>query len=347
MAEQARPRRLGLRRPRLGLGQGLISQGRRAIVVALPLVLLATACAGTVTREGDLSRVRIMAPAAPGGGWDTTSRVLQRTMQREGLVRNVQVFNVEGAGGIIGLGQLAREDDAALLMTMGLVMLGAVETNQSEVTLQDVVPIALLTGEPLVIVVPADSPFQTIDDFTAALLADPRGTAIAGGSAGGADQILAGLVAQDIGLDPVEVNYIPYSGGGESLAALLGGQVAAGISGAGEYAPQVESGDLRALAVSGTEPSSQLPDVETLQDLGVDVELTNWRGVMASPDISDQERSDLIELMTLVHDSDEWAEALETNGWDDEFMTGDEFGEFIEAENERVNAILREIGLVT
>lgn len=334
MARQARTSRIG--------------PGRWVIAAVLPLALLAmAACAGTVTREGDLSRVRIMAPASPGGGWDTTSRVLQRTLQREGLVRNVQVFNVEGAGGIIGLGQLAREDDAALLMTMGLVMLGAIQTNQSDVTLQDVEPIALLTGEPLVIVVPADSPFETIDDLTAALLEDPRGNAIAGGSAGGADQILAGLVAQDIGLDPVQINYIPYSGGGESLAALLGGQVAAGISGVGEYAPQVESGDLRALAVSGEEPSGQLPEVETLQDLGVDVELTNWRGVMASPDLSEEERADLIELVTLVHDSDEWAEALETNGWEDEFMTGDDFGEFIEAENERVNAILREIGLIS
>jgi len=312
----------------------------------ITLALACTGCAGTVNKEGDLSRVRIMAPASPGGGWDTTSRVLQRTLQREGLVRNVQVFNVEGAGGTIGLGQLAREDDAALLMTMGLVMLGAVQTNESEVTLDEVEPIALLTGEPLVIVVPADSPLQTVEDLAAALRDDPGGTAIAGGSAGGADHILAGLVAKAVGGDPEQINYIPYSGGGESLAALLGSQVAAGISGVGEYAPQVESGDLRALAVSGEERSDQLPDVSTLREQGVDVEVTNWRGVMAAPDISEQERADLIDLVQRAHDTEEWALALETNGWEDEFMTGDEFRAFLDSEDERVNGILREIGLI-
>ena len=312
----------------------------------MAVVVPTAGCAGTVAQTGDLSRIRIMAPASPGGGWDTTSRVLQQTMQRSGLVRNVQVFNVEGAGGIIGLGQLARESDDNLLMTMGLVMLGAIETNASDVTLADVTPIARLTGESLVIVVPADSPYETLEDFTAAWAADPGGNAIAGGSAGGADNMLAGLVAEQAGLDPQTVNYIAYSGGGESLSALLGNQVAAGISGVGEYAELVRSGDLRALAVSGTERSDQLPDTPTLQESGVDVELTNWRGLMAPPGIDDQQRADLIALLEDAHDSEEWTEALANNGWEDQFLVGDEFGTYIEEEQVRVREILVEIGLV-
>ena len=317
-----------------------------ALVITIALAP-AAGCAGTVVTAGDLSRIRVMAPASPGGGWDTTSRVLQQTLQRSGLVRNVQVFNVEGAGGIIGLGQLERESDDNLLMTMGLVMLGAIETNESDVTLEDVTPIARLTGESLVIVVPGDSPYETLEDFTTAWADDPGGNAIAGGSAGGADQMLAGLVAEQVDLDPQLVNYIAYSGGGESLAALLGNQVAAGISGVGEYAELVRSGDLRALAVSGTARSDQLPDTPTLQESGVEVELTNWRGVMAPPGIDDQQRADLIELIEDAHDSEEWAEALADNGWEDQFLTGDDFGAYIEEEQVRVREILVQIGLAT
>lgn len=317
------------------------------IGVILACALLFSGCAGTVTGQGDLSRIRIMAPASPGGGWDTTSRVLQRTLQRGGIARNVQVFNVEGAGGTIGLGQLSRESDDALLMTMGLVMVGAIETNKSSTRLDDVTPIARLTGESEVIVVPAKSKFQTLDDFLAAWKQNPRGVPIAGGSAGGADQILAGLMAQAAGIDPKQVNYIPYSGGGESLGALLGGKVAAGISGVGEYSEQVKSGDLRALAVSGAERSNQLPDAKTLAEQGIDVELSNWRGVMARPGMSAQARADLTDVVKRAYDSEEWKEALANQGWEDQFMVGDEFGAFVESEEQRVNKVLREIGLVT
>ena len=271
---------------------------------------------------------------------------MQQALQRSGLVRNVQVFNVEGAGGVIGLGQLVRETDDNLLMTMGLVMLGAVETNNQSVTLDEVTPIARLTGETEVLVVPADSPYQTLEDFTTAWAEDAGGNAIAGGSAGGTDHMLAGMMAVAVGVDPASVNYVAYSGGGESLAALLGNQVAAGISGVGEYAELVRSGDLRALAVSGAERSDQLPDTPTLQEQGVDVELTNWRGVMAPPSISDEQRDDLIGLIEDMYETEEWQEALANNGWDDEFLVGDDFGAFIEQERTRVHEILLEIGLV-
>jgi putative tricarboxylic transport membrane protein len=287
-----------------------------------------------------------MAPASPGGGWDTTSRILQRVIQRERLARNVQVFNVEGAGGIIGLGQLAREGDDALLMMMGLVMLGAVLTNDSAVTLTDVTPIARLTGESEIVVVPAESRHRTMAGFVAAWRRNPRRMPIAGGSAGGSDQILAGLIAQAADVDPRRINYIPYSGGGESLAALLGNQVAAGISGVGEYAAQVRSGDLRALAVSGAERSSRLPGTPTLREQDLDVELSNWRGVMARPGMGAKARADLTALVTAAHDSARWREALEGQGWDDAFLAGDSYGRFLADEQRRVREILAGIGLV-
>jgi putative tricarboxylic transport membrane protein len=326
-----------------------VSLSRRSFLagaVAAPALAALAGCAGTVVQPGDLSRLRMMVPASPGGGWDTTARTLQRVIQQAGVARNVQVFNVEGAGGTIGLGQLAREDDDALLMMMGLVMVGAVDTNDSSTRLTDVTPIAQLIGETELIVVPAESPYDDLAAFVEAWAADPRGTPIAGGSAGGTDQILAGLLAQAAGIDPVQVNYIPYSGGGESLAALLGNQVAAGISGTADYGEQVTSGTLKGLAVSTAERSGQVPDVPTIIESGFDVEVTNWRGLMARPGMSDDARDDLIALVQDAHDSDEWAEALENNGWLDTFQTGDEYGDFLAEEETRVRQILTEIGLI-
>ena len=314
--------------------------------LAAPALGVLAGCAGTVVQPGDLSRLRMMVPASPGGGWDTTARTLQRVIQSSGVARNVQVFNVEGAGGTIGLGQLAREDDDALLMMMGLVMVGAVDTNESATRLSDVTPIAQLIGETELIVVPADSPYDDLASFVEAWAADPRGNPIAGGSAGGTDQILAGLLAQAAGMDPREVNYIAYSGGGESLSALLGNQVAAGISGTADYGPQVSSGDLKGLAVSTAERSDQVPDVPTIIESGFDVEVTNWRGLMARPGMSDSAREDLTALVQDAHDTDEWAEALDANGWLDTFQTGDEYGDFLAEEETRVREVLTQIGLI-
>jgi putative tricarboxylic transport membrane protein len=255
------------------------------------------------------------------------------------------VFNVEGAGGTIGLGQLSRETDDALLMMMGLVMLGAVETNESPVRVTDVTPVARLTGEAEILVVPANSEFQTLRDFVDAWKDNTRGLPIAGGSAGGTDQILAGLLARAGGVDPEEINYIAYSGGGESLAALLGGKVAAGISGIGEYGEQVRVGDLKGLAVSSEQRSAQVPDVPTITEGGLDVVLSNWRGLMTRPGIADDAKADLLDLVIRAHDTPDWKDVLDKNGWDDLFLPGDEYAAFLAEEETRVRTILDEIGL--
>ncbi len=324
-----------------------MSLTRRTLLAgALSAPMLAlVGCAGTVARPGDLSRLRIMAPASPGGGWDTTARLLQRVIRSTGLARNVQVFNVEGAGGTIGLGQLSRETDDALLMMMGLVMVGAVETNESPVRLSDVTPVARLTGEAEIIVVPGNSEYNTLSDFVKAWKNDTRGLPIAGGSAGGTDQILAGLLAKAGGVDPRKINYIAYSGGGQSLAALLGGKVAAGISGVGEYGEQVLAGDLKGLAVSSEQRSAQVPDVPTMTEAGSEVVLSNWRGLMTHPGMGDEAKADLLDLVTKAHDSPDWKDVLAKNGWDDLFSTDAEYAAFLADEETRVRAILDEIGL--
>jgi putative tricarboxylic transport membrane protein len=331
---------------------------RIGLAGAAALALAACSSAGTPTGSAApgseapaaITAVDVIAPADPGGGWDQTAREIARVLTEDGIVGSAPVSNIGGAGGTVGLANLATETDANTLMITGSVMVGAVETNASDVRIEDMTPIAKLTEEPLVVVVPADSPYETLQDLVDAIVAEGQGVAVTGGSAGGIDHILAGLLLTEAGVAPEEVpatlNYVANSGGGEALTLLLGNTVQAGISGVGEFSESVLSGDLRALAVSSAEPAEALPDAPTIQDEGIDITLTNWRGVIAPGGISDGERQALIDLVTELHDSETWAEALTAKGWTDAFIAGDEFDAFLGEEITRTQETLRTIGLV-
>jgi putative tricarboxylic transport membrane protein len=312
----------------------------RLAVAALALATLAFSPAAQA-----LDELKITAPAAPGGGWVQTARTMADSMKTAGVAKNIQVSNVPGAGGTIGLAQFVdtQKGKGDSLLVTGLVMVGAILTNTSPVSLADTTPIARLTGEYEIIVVPADSKFQTMADLVAAIKADPGAVAWAGGSAGGTDHILVGLIAQAAGADPTKINYVPFSGGGEALAALLGGHVAAGVSGIGEFIGQVEAGKLRALAVSAPQPISNIP---TLKEQGVDVELANWRGIVAPPGLSAEATQELVATVSRTVESQPWQEALKTKGWTDLYLAGDQFDEFLRSEEARTKAVLTQIGLV-
>ncbi len=319
-------------------------------VAALAIAVLSGCGNSTSSGSGGsdgAKALRIMAPADPGGGWDTTSRTAEQALKTAEPSRKVEVFNVPGAGGTIGLAQLAGEKgNGNLLMTMGLVMVGAVEQNKSKVTLAEVTPIAKLTEEYEILVVPAESPYKTMADLVTAWKADPAKIAIAGGSAGGTDHILAGLVAKAAGVDVKQINYIAHAGGGEALNALLGNKVALGISGISEFAEHVKSGKLRALAVSGPSRDANV-DAPTLKESGLEVELANWRGLVAPPGVSDADKQALTALVTKMHDSQAWKDALSTKGWIDAFQTGPEFADFLTQEQTRIKAIIADMGLVS
>ncbi|HWO67090.1 MAG TPA: tripartite tricarboxylate transporter substrate binding protein, partial [Umezawaea sp.] len=267
-------------------------------------VSLALAGCGGASTSSSVAKLEIMAPADPGGGWDQTARAMQASITGAELVKSVQVSNVGGAGGTVGLQKLANEKSEGYLMITGLVMVGAVETNGVDKRLEDATPIARLTAEDEVVVVPADSKYQKIDDLLADIAANGQGVSIAGGSAGGTDHILAAMMLKAKGIEPAKLNYVPFSGGGESLAALLGNKVNAGISGVGEYAEQIKAGKLRALATSGPNEHPDL-NAKTLKALGMAVELINWRGVVAPGGISVAAKDNLVKLVTEMHASEQ------------------------------------------
>jgi putative tricarboxylic transport membrane protein len=300
---------------------------------------------GAVFAQTPYEHLRLIAPAAPGGGWDQTARVMQQTVQRAGLARTVSVDNVPGAAGLIGLARFigAERGNGDVLLVSGLIMLGAIVTQQSAVTLDDVTPVARLTGEYEVLTVPAASPFRTLDDFIRAFRERPESISWGGGSAGGSDQILAGLIADAVGVAPRRVNYIAFSGGGEALGAVLGGQVSAGINGLAEFAAQIEAGTVRALAISSAERLTGV-DIPTLREQGIDIEFENWRSVVAPPGIDVADRRRLEATVDAMVRSAEWKEALSRYRWIDRYLAGDAFARFVDAEERRVQDILTKFG---
>ncbi|MCO5733800.1 tripartite tricarboxylate transporter substrate binding protein [Rhizobium sp. SSA_523] len=309
--------------------------------------IFASVIAGAMALPAYAADYTIMAPAAPGGGWDQTARSLQTAMQQEKISGNVQVVNVPGAGGTIGIAQFASQQkgNPNALIVGGYVMVGAILTNKAPVTLKDVTPIARLTGEDEAIVVPAASPLKSVDDLVAALKKDPGSVSWGGGSAGGVDHITAGLVAKAAGVDPTKINYIAFSGGGEALAAILGSQVTVGISGYGEFESQLKSGTLRLLATSGEKRLAGV-DAPTLKEAGLDVAVQNWRMVAAAPGLTPEQKAAVTADVKKLATSATWQETLKTKGWQDTYLDGDAFAQQLAKEIAATEAILKDIGLV-
>ncbi|HUU34851.1 MAG TPA: tripartite tricarboxylate transporter substrate-binding protein [Vicinamibacterales bacterium] len=283
----------------------------------------------------------VVAPAAPGGGWDQTARAMQRALREVDPRAAVQVENVPGAAGTVGLARFvsAERGRPDALLVIGLVMVSGIATNGSAVSLGDVTPIARLTGEHEVIAVPADSPFRTLQDLVAALKRAPQSVSWGGGSAGGTDDLLARLLAEAVGVAPTDVNYVAFSGGGEALAAVLGGQVTAGISGFSEFSQSIAAGQLRALASSAPEREPGI-DIPTLREAGVALDLANWRGVVAPPGISAAERAALTARVRAMAGSAAWRETLQRTGWTDLYADGATFRQFLLAEQARVVGVI-------
>jgi putative tricarboxylic transport membrane protein len=284
-------------------------------------------------------------PAAPGGGWDGLGRAIEQVARGAGLVGNFQFENVGGAGGSVGLPRFVaqRRGRPDSLMVAGSVMVGATLTNKTPVGIKDVTPVARLIDEASVVVVPASSDIRDIKGLFDALKANPGAVSVGGGSAGGTDHIVLGLVLKALGRSAREASYVAFAGGGPANAAIMGGQVKAGISGFSEFAEQIKGGRMRALATTGAERS--VSGIPTLKESGVDVVATNWRGVFGAPGIRPDAREALARLMAEIQALPAWKELLRAREWTDAFLAGPELEAFLERDRTQTEAVLKEIGL--
>ena len=291
--------------------------------------------------------LKILVPANPGGGWDITGRALGKALQDAGAAGAVTFENKGGAAGAIGLAQFvnAAKGDPNAMMVMGAVMLGGLITSKQPVTLTQATPIARLTSEYNVFVLPANSPFKTMKDVVDALKKDPGSVKWGGGSRGATEHIAAAMLAREVGVDATKVNYVAFRGGGEAVAAILGGNVSIGGSGYSEFQPYIESGKMRPIAITAPQRIKGL-DIPTMKELGYNVEIGNWRGVYGAPGITPQQRQALIDMVVKATKSKAWTEALEKNGWTPAVLTGKAFEDFVDGEFASLRAIMHKSGMV-
>ncbi|GAA4317379.1 tripartite tricarboxylate transporter substrate binding protein [Streptomyces venetus] len=320
----------------------------RALRCALAaLVLLVAVGCGGWPGDGPARDVRLMVPNTPGGGYDTTARTAARVLDETGIAPDVQVFNLPGAGGTVGLQRLADErGNGDLALQMGLGVVGASHAAGSRVTVTGTTPIARLIEEAGAVVVRADSPYRTIGALVDAWREDPGRLRVGGGSSvGGPDHLLPMELAQAVGIDPRKVRYVPYDGGGgDLLPALLEGRVDVATSGFGEFLDQRRAGRVRVLAVTGERPVGVLPGVPTLKSAGIDLVFDNWRGIVAPPGISATDRRRWVEALTELHASRRWQEELRRHGWTDVFATGRAFESFLARQDAQVAGLVRRLG---
>jgi putative tricarboxylic transport membrane protein len=333
------------------MGKGrerMLIGGLLAVAAVVAIVAPSGSSGDDASKPYPTRQLSIMAPAAPGGGWDSTARAFQSSARDAKLDDGIEVFNVEGAGGTLGLSQLVSKSagDPYELMMTGLVMMGAIETNGSQVELDKTTPIATMTTESEAIVVPAKSKYKKLTDLTDELKRDPASVRWAGGSAGSTDQLLVGELARVLGADPAKTKYVAHSGGGEANAAILSGSVDAGSTGLSEVLDQVKAGKMRLLAVSSpvniTVDGRKPP---TIKDEGIDLELTNWRAITAPPGISDAERTRVTDWVVRVMRTPQWQENLKRNDWTGFVKTGPELDDFVRSEQERVQKVVADLGI--
>lgn len=310
--------------------------------------LAALAAAGSLPLAARAAEnLKLMIPANPGGGWDSTGRALGKAIQEAGLADAVTYENKGGAAGAIGLAQFynATKGDGRALMVMGAVMLGGIIRNKPPVSVTQVTPIARLTTEYNVFVLPTSSPFKTMGDVVAQFKKDPGSVKWGGGSAGSTEHIAIAMLAREVGVDPTKINYVPFRGGGEATAAILGGNVSVGGSGYSEFQSYIDSGKMKAIGITSETRQKGIP-VPTMVEQGFNVVLGNWRGVYGAAGIDATQKKALADMITKATKTKAWAEALEKNNWTPALLVGQPFEDFVDQDFASLRATMVKAGMV-
>lgn len=312
----------------------------RCIATAVTAVALATPAFA-------LDTVKFMAPGSVGGGYDQTARVLGKALIEANTAKSTTFENKGGAGGTLGLAQFANstKGDPNALLVVGAIMVTAIEQNKPQITLKDVTPIARLFTEYNVIAVRKESEFKTLEDLLKVFKDKPTSISWGGGSKGSIDHIGIAELAAKMGVPVNKVNYVAFAGGGEVVAATLGGHITVITGGYAELAKYVQSKQFRLLAIGAPNRVEGI-DAPTLKESGYDVTIGNWRGVYGAAGLTPDQRKELTEAVLTATKSTVWQENVKTNAWSPSILTGDDFGKFVEEEHGRLRAMLVKVGLL-
>jgi putative tricarboxylic transport membrane protein len=289
--------------------------------------------------------VTLTAPAEPGSGWDTTARALAETMQKEGLTDTaLPVQNRTGATGCVWHQSMVNDyagDPYQIAVTSTPIMSNYLR-GDCDLTYQDVTMIATIFVETYILVVPADSPYQSAEELIAAIKKNPESVPIA---ASGDDQLPFALLVQAAGGDPASVNFIEYEGGGEQITAMLNGDVDAALAGVSEFRSQLEAGDLRGLAVLKDERlTGPLSNVPTAPELGYDVTLANWRGIYGPPNMPETAVSYWEDKLRETLRTPTWKKFAEQNQWEPLYLTDQQMQDYLADANSKIKQGLDQTG---
>lgn len=291
-----------------------------------------------------LTKIDWTIPANPGG-YSLTADAIADSLKAEGLLGSAASVYKPGAGGSVGLAafqEIKGKPEAAIIT--GIAMTGGLYSNKSTLKLTDSTPIAKVLREYDGVVVPASSKYRTLKQLLDDLVVKPNAVAIAGGSKGGIDHQVIGLLAQKAGIDPTKLNYVVFSGGPEVITSLLSNSTQVGVSGALDFAPYVASGKLRYLGVSSAKALTGIK-AKTFVSQGYDLVYGNWRGIMAPADLSAADRLNFIKVIDIMHVSPAWAAQLKKNNWDNEFAAGNAFKAFLEKHIPEINGVMKGLGI--
>lgn len=302
--------------------------------------------AASQTLAQDFGRLEFIVPGGPGSGQDQAARAFEEALKAERLISGAQIIHYAGGGGMIAVSQFltSKAGNGNAVVTQGAGHLSFPLSNKTPVSLNDVVPLARLAGEYELLVVRANSEFKTIDELIAKYKANPSSVSWGAGSTGSTDHIFYALISKAAGIDPKKLNYIPHANTGDIVAAVLGGHVHVGAGGYQDFAPQIQAGRMRVLAVGSPDRLKGI-DAPTLKERGLDVVLTNWRGVSAHPSLSAQQLDRLSALFERMAKSKAWQKILADKGWNDLYLDRKGYAEFMKSEQARVGAILEELGM--
>lgn len=285
-----------------------------------------------------LSAMRIYIPGGEGGGWDQTGRALGAAIQSAGLATQVSYENKGGKGGTLGLADFVARynNDPQALLIGGMVMLGAIAMGKPAITLSQVNPIARLTNDFMVLVTKAGATADTLPKLTDLMRSDLGSVGFTGGSAGGVDHMLAGMIARQLRLDASQLKYLPTSSGEEALTLIKKGTAQVAISSYSEFQAAIESKAVTPLAMSSRKAMFGVP---SLEEQGIRTDLGNWRAVFGPAGISNQQKENLRRIVIAATQSPSWAQSLKERKWFSSLVHGKDFEQSLQIEQAIASAV--------
>ena len=294
--------------------------------------------------------IEFIAPANPGGGWDTICRTSARVLQKTGLItKPIYVSNMPGGSGSVAIAYVVkkRKGDSHLLVAASNSVTFSMAIKRALYTYDDVTPLAQVASEYGGYMVRADSRFKNLGDLVAALKADPKSVTFGGGSAPGSmDHIKVALLGKALGKDPLKIVYVPFQGGGEAMASLLGGHTDVAPLDVSEVAGQLEAGKVRVLAVLSEKRLKDFPNLPTAVEQGVDVTFTVWRGLYMAPGVPKEAVNFWAKTIKKMVATPEWDKERKKIGWEPVVKFGNDFDIYVKAELNRYKTLLKELGFL-